>query len=371
MLSVVMAAAALIALLAFAPFASAASDPLASGTTTLTLNQSFFNKLKKNGVKVVRVKKGTVDGRTVTMRVTGGSLDPATGQGTIVVNGGLKFQRGKAAIPFRNLTFDTTKNALNGKAGKKKMKLATLSGLTATRDGFGVDVSLKSLKLTSGAAKQVNKQLGFDKGGASASSSGSSGPLKGGQVMGGATSTTQPSTVTLTAAGNAVLIPDPVTFGVKFPAHGVNPLTGITPIAPATEVAGPAFIFPIAGGTLAPDASAGTVNSAGGIKIKSSVNTNTVQFDNLSLDFSLKTVLADNTVNGVLTGRSSIADVDMSKATVTSDSSAKTITVAGAVVKLQSVAAALLNTEFPLVAPGTDFAAGDSLGTVQFTAHTQ
>ncbi len=39
--------------------------------------------------------------------------------------------------------------------------------------------------------------------------------------------------------------------------------------------------------------------------------------------------------------------------------------------RLQAVAAALLNAQFPTLVPGQDFAAGDSLGTVSFTAHTQ
>ncbi len=242
MLSVVMAAAALIALLAFAPFASAASDPLASGTTTLTLNKSFFNGLKKNGVRVVRVKQGTVNGRTVTMRVTGGSLDPTTGKGTIVVNGGIKFKRGKAAIPFRNLTLDTAKHALNGKAGKKKMKLANLGGLTVTRDGFGANVRLFSLTLTGSAARLVNQRLGFNnrhRGASASCSCTASGPLRGQQVMGGSTSTTQPSTVTVLCREQC----DPHSracrrFGEIPGARALTQLTAITPIDPPAKEVG-------------------------------------------------------------------------------------------------------------------------------------
>ena len=39
-------AAALFALLAFAPFASAASDPVASGSATITLKSGFVKSLK-------------------------------------------------------------------------------------------------------------------------------------------------------------------------------------------------------------------------------------------------------------------------------------------------------------------------------------
>ncbi len=47
-------AAALFALLAFAPFASAAADPVESGSATVTLNNGFVKSLKKKGMKIIR-----------------------------------------------------------------------------------------------------------------------------------------------------------------------------------------------------------------------------------------------------------------------------------------------------------------------------
>ncbi len=377
MLSVVMAAAALIALLAFAPFASASNDPLASGTTTLTLDNGFYKNLHKNGIWVQRYKPATVKDRTVTLSVNGGSLDPTTGKGTIRVSGGFKFRlgHGKTRVPFKVLAISTAKNFLDGKVGrnKHKMKIATVSGVSFTRNGFGTDVSVKTMKLTRNAARQLTHKLGLDKNARGASASSADSVFKGGQVMGSASSTTQPSTVAVLAQTDAMLVPDPAGAFGKFPGHGMNPLTAITPIDPAKEtltMKGPFFTFPFTGGTLAPDATSGTVNASGGIQIAKPAG-NTVQFTNLSLDFALKTVLSDNTVNGTLTGRASIADLDMSAATVTSDSAAKTITVTGAVVRLQTVSAALLNDQFPTLVPGQEFAAGDSLGTVSFTAQTQ
>ncbi len=199
MLSVVMAAAALIALLAFAPFASAANDPLASGTTTLTLNKNLYNKLGKNGVKVQRYKPATVTNRTVTLSVNGGSLDPTTGKGTIRVSGGFKFTHGKTRVPLKVLAISTAKNFLDGKVGnnKHKIKIATVSGVSFTRNGFGTDVSVKTLKLTGNAAKQLTHKLGLDKSAKGASASSADSVFKSGQVMGGSSSTTQPSTVTV------------------------------------------------------------------------------------------------------------------------------------------------------------------------------
>jgi hypothetical protein len=46
MLSVAVAAAALVAMLALAPLANAASSKIASGTTTLTINKGFNKQAK-------------------------------------------------------------------------------------------------------------------------------------------------------------------------------------------------------------------------------------------------------------------------------------------------------------------------------------
>ena len=54
-------AAALFALLAFAPFASAASDPVASGTTTINLNKGLLRKLVRNQVSVFKITPASVN----------------------------------------------------------------------------------------------------------------------------------------------------------------------------------------------------------------------------------------------------------------------------------------------------------------------
>src|SRR5690242_350912 len=90
-LTAVAFAVAMVAAVALAPLASAASNPVASGaTTTITLNSGFFNKLKKSGVKVTGISPATVKGKTVTLPVEEGSVEP-TGAGTVTHEGGIKF----------------------------------------------------------------------------------------------------------------------------------------------------------------------------------------------------------------------------------------------------------------------------------------
>src|SRR5215467_10409640 len=95
-------AAALIALMAFAPFASAASNPLASGTTTMTLQKSFTNYLKTFGISVSKISPTKLSGGKATFKVTGGSLE-VNGKGTVNLGGGLKFKAGKKSATVKGL----------------------------------------------------------------------------------------------------------------------------------------------------------------------------------------------------------------------------------------------------------------------------
>jgi len=380
MLSAVAMVAALAALLALAPFASAASDPLASGTTTLTLNKNLFKKLKKAGVKVIKVSPGTVKARTVTLPVLGGSLDPTNGLGTIEQSGGIKFKHGKKSAVVKTIVVETTTNSLNANVAGKKMKLASVSGVSAARNGFGANVTIGSTKLTSKAAKQLNKKLGFT--GKQAKKA----PFKGGKGMGSALSETQPKTVTVLPGGNASLVTSLAT-DTKL----AKVLVGIKTVAPTTETAPlpPTFAFPISGGTIAPNAASGILQTTGGLQLvqefKPGVET-TMTLNAIYVDLGAKTATVEVSLKSTVSeeinklgnlGRSSIANISLTGATIKSNPSARTVSVENASATLQAVTAETLNSVFvgPFEAvtktPAEHFAEGDPLGTFSFTAQTQ
>jgi hypothetical protein len=400
MLSAVATLAALVALLAFAPFASATSDPVASGTTTISLNKGLFKKLKKYGIKVLKVSPGKVNGRVVSLPVSGGSMDPTNGLGNLELSGGIKFKFGKKTAPVNTLLLDTAQSSLTGKVGGKSMKVASVSNLTYSRNGFGVNVNIGKLKLTGKAAKQLNKKLGFTgqkKGKAKGNKRASVSklqqpPFKGNQVLGSSTSETQPKTVAVVATGKASLATNEATvkkFSLSPPqGFGVK----IEPITPTEASAGPSPFapilgFPISGGTIAPDANGGIVQTSGGVQLVQNLGpagTTTMKLANIWLDLAAKTatveVIVESTVDpklnlGVL-GRSSIADVSLAGATVTSDPATRTVSVQNATATLQEITASTLNQVFgaPYDAkaiPHPTFAKGDPLGTFSFTAQTQ
>ena len=107
-----MAAAALIALLAFAPFASAANDPLASGTTTLTLNKGFCTTSKqerRQGAEGESRNGEKPDRDAVGQRRL---ARPDHRQGRRQGRAGIQVQARQDAVPLKVLAISTAKNFL-------------------------------------------------------------------------------------------------------------------------------------------------------------------------------------------------------------------------------------------------------------------
>src|SRR4051794_34401694 len=280
-------AAALFALLAFAPFASAASDPIGSGTTTVTLNKGTLRVWKKRGVRVSKVSPAKISGTKASFTVKEGSLDPTTGAGTLSHNGGLKFKARRKSVTVKNLVIDTSKKSLSANVGGKKLKLASIVGFSFARNGFGVNLTIKKLKLTGAAAKQLNKKLGF-----SAKRKGHKrprrGPFKANQVLGSGSSETQPLTVTIVPGGNVSFTPNATTLG-KLAKVGVV----VNTIAPTTSPKPGEFAFPISGGTISPAGTAGKTETAGGLNLVQNLGPGaetTITLGAFFFDLSAKTV---------------------------------------------------------------------------------
>jgi Htaa len=379
-------AAALFALLAFAPFASAATDPVKTGSATVALNSGFVKSLKKQGVKIVKVGKAKLKGKRATFPVTGGEIDPTTGAGTLNLAGGLKFQAGKRKAPVRALVIDTVKKGLFAKVGGKRLKLAKLAGMSFVRNGFGLDVTVKKLKLTNGAARQLNKKLGFKRGPK---------PFKGNRLMAKANAEEQPSTVTILPGGNVAFSANAATLG-KLAKVKVD----VKPVAP-TQVKGLGdFEFPISGGTIAPDASTGVVQTNGGVVLTQKLPTGPstaleteITLGNFFVDLSARTVSVEVTLksnaseelNRGAIGRASVADLNLTAAIVGANTTTRTVTVQNAGATLQPIAAEVLNGfvkvyegylqkaqgKTPAEAAQEQIVAGDPLGTFSFTTQTQ
>jgi hypothetical protein len=347
-----------------APLASGVSDPVSGGTFKLKLNGGFKKQLKKNGVKMKP--------RSFKIKSTG-SLDPTTGTGTVSLKGKLKFTKGGKKAVFKNLKASAGK--LTGKLGGKKT-IAKLSGSKVSRSGFDSSITRKA-KFK--AAKVVNKKLDLNS-------------LKN-KKMGSVKQVTTFSSLSVTS-GSASLLFDvsaspPFQAGAKLDAHGVHAASGgILPTGNATIGAGPSLEFPTINpdSTINPTGTFGQLNTAGGVKLTKTEPVSApcdaahpegvfISIDNVRIDLEAKTASGDVTVVGVGSiGRLNVGD--LSGGTVTSDPTARTVSLSGVSTNLTSTSPTLLNQVFGTSAEGcgiaaTDFTGGEHLGDLSGTVQTQ
>lgn len=383
-------ATALFALLAFAPFASAASDPVGGGNTTLTLNGGWTNYLKTFGIKVQKEGSTKLSGKKATFTNTGGSVDPLTGLGEVTLGGGLKFKAGKKKAPVKAMVLNTSKKAIFAKVAGKQMKFATVAGWSQVRNGFGVNITVKKLKLTNSAASQLNKKTGYAKGKPK--------PFIKNKLIGKSASEVVPSTVVVLPSGNATLaladsaLVKLAKVGPEIPAASGNHPFKVTlaPVVPTKVVAlSPVTAaFPISGGTMGPTGTAGTLQTAGGLTLTQNLEAagkgvTTLTMGNIFVDLATKQATVEVSITNPVTkeanlgnlGRASIADLVIG--TVTADPNTRTVSVTNASATLQAVTAETLNSVFIKPLEGTfgpddvKFEAGDPLGLFSFTAQTE
>jgi hypothetical protein len=179
-------------------------------------------------------------------------------------------------------------------------------------------------------------------------------------------------------------------FVSKLSPHCIDPLptgspAGVSPIAPATtDITGTVYTFPVTGGAVAPDFSAGELVTGGGQTITKNtsimnpsgcssaappvgtqlLSTNfTSQFDRNALG---STATLPNGTSIV----AALATIDWSTGSRSVDPNTKQLTVTGATINLAEVAGFTLNQIFPNESgnASNDFATGDEIGTVDMTA---
>jgi hypothetical protein len=345
------------ALLLLAPVARADYDPLASGTTKLTLDKSLLKLLKQNGAKVSAVAPAKLKGTTVSFPVSGGKFDPTNGKGTVEHEGTLRFASKAGSIPLKALQLKTTQRAspFSAKAGGGQLKIATAQSLAVSRQGFADKVKVSKLSLSSKLATRLAKKLKLK------------GVLKAGLPLGSAITKANPETINVEGKGRASLTLDPA-FAAKLDSLFV----ALNPIFPA-EHPGP-FTLQIFGGTIAPDASQGTIETLGALEFLQ-LGGGQVFWKEPGLDLSARSFSAEvealpSPPYAGKAGRVGVAG--MGAGSVAADPKARTVTVNGMSLSLDASMAATFNEVFakPQGRDGV-FVAGEVLGTVSFVAQGQ
>jgi len=347
-----LAAAALTALL-LAPTAGAAGyDPIASGQTTLQLAPSFARLLHRSGVQLEGKGGVTVRGRAVAFPVAAGKLEPLEARGTIEHAGQLVFRAGARKLPLRSLQLKTTRASAPyaGKLGGGQLKLADGARLVGERQGFGTEFTTTGMRLSAKVAGRLGKKLHLP------------GVFAPGTRLGSAVTTVEPATVGLAPAGRIELSLDP-----GFAAKLASFFVAVNPIFPAEHPG--AFTFPIGGGVLAPDGTAGTVKSTGGIEF---IQVGGGQFFVRDLEPELAIAGANAEYQLVLAssgaGPNAVGPLlGLGAGAFTAEPAARTITESGAPLTLSATMAQGFDEAFarPIGRPDS-FVAGETLGTISY-----
>ena len=345
----------LAALLALAPLARAAYDPLGGGQARLLLDKRFARFLKADGISLKAKRGARHRGSAYLLPVSGGVLDPTEGKGSIETEGVLVFTGAKRDVPLRNLTLKTKHSPLIAKVGGSQLKLAHSPRLSFKRGGFDSTFAAAKLKLTAKLVTRLNKKLR------------PKAPFKAGQPLGTILATAAPRLTAIEAKGSATLV-----FNPAFVAKLDQRFVSLNPIFPA-EHQGATFTFPIqAGGSLSPEGSEGELRTEGAVELLQ-LGAGQVFWKELWLDFGSRADTAEADVEpapafpGKL-GR--IGVMDLGAATVTQDPASRTISVSGAPLTLSASSADTFDEAFDQ-GEGPSFEAGEAAATLSFVAQGQ
>ncbi len=326
--------------------AGATYDPVGVGSTTLHLAPSFTKQLHRSGVKLRAVQGAQLRGRAVIFPSSAGRLDPVSGQGTIKHTGALQISKGSRSLLLKSLILKTTarRSPLAAKVGGGQLKLGSSRPIAVSRNGFGVKATIKDLRLTTKFAVRLDHKLGLR------------GAFRTGQQLGSSLSRVEPELATIAASGRVNFNPA-ATFLAK-----LNELhVALNPIHPAERPG--AFELPIAGGRIAPDGSAGTVETSGSLEALQ-LGGGQIFWHELAIEIDAASVSPEVDVqpSPPYPGKvGSVAIATLGVTGATPDPAKRTVSLSGSLA-LGTTGAAQMNQAFAESKPF--FVEGEALGTV-------
>jgi hypothetical protein len=323
----------------------------------MTLDKGFVALLKSNGVRLSAQSPATLSGRVIRFPVSGGKVDPTSGEGTVEHEGALVLRAGPRRIPIRFLQLKTTRRhaPFAAKVGGGQLKLASATGVAFSRRGFAAKVKVSGLRLSQQVATRLEKKLRLR------------GAIPAAQPIGSAVTVADPATIFLQGRGAVALSLDPAIVD-KLKSLFV----AINPIFPAEHVGTP-FSFPILGGTIAPDAGSGTVEADGSVELLQLGGGQVfIHLPRLELETSVATAELDVEPSPPYAGkidRMPFAALSLAGATRSASAAARTVGIDNGILALTNTTADAFNQAFAEGKPV--FGTGEVLGTIGFTAYGQ
>jgi hypothetical protein len=240
--------AAIAAALALMP-AAAQAEGVDGGNVHLRLSKALAKELGCEGVRLAGVKPATASRTGVTLPISSGLLEQHFGSGYLFLEGGFKFQAGKRSVKLNRFVLNTTKHTLYANVNGIATTLAKLPEQQVTREGFSLDLALRSLQLTPKAAKALNRKLGLDR------------VFKAGRSLGLATAVAHFEWLGVTGGEIVFTIEE----GFRKKLTSVEAFLGASGSATLRNAVLGEVAMPLEGGQVAPDGSAGVLLSQGGL----------------------------------------------------------------------------------------------------------
>jgi hypothetical protein len=264
--------------LSLALAAPAGADTIAEGRLTLNVDRGLRSSLHRGGAKLrgIRPAVGQIVINLPLER--GGGLE-ASGKGRLPLDGGIQFGAKGRRATFRDLVLDTAFGTLSASLAGRRLALATASGLSSKRRGFGTELGLRRLTLTRSAAAAIDARLRIP------------GLLSGGEALGSATAVARFELLRL-IDGQAYLL-----F-----AQGLG--DKLESLKVETESLGggwlytskpPAPVLADTAGEVALDLTSGSFRSADGFLLKQEGTSQRVSFQGIEFDLGAKLIRASVT----------------------------------------------------------------------------
>ncbi len=324
--------------LTLAASAEARYDPIASGSTKLIFARSFEALMKENGVKVRATGGARIRAGVATFPISGGKLEPVSVVGSVEHEGALVFQAGGHSLPLKSLTLKTTRRSspLGAKFGGGQLKLASSSKLTSIRSGFGVASKVAQIRLSTKAATRLDKKLGLR------------GVFEEGQLLGSSTTDALPAKL------SALFV-------------------AVNPVFPAEHLETP-FTLRVTDGQIAPDASSGTLETAGALELIQQ-DGGQAFFRELAPELGLGGTRSEYQFIALPTSPEPVVTgplLGLGTGTVVSEPKSRTISLAGAPLPLSDATAQALNETFAKPQGKANvFQTGEALGTLSFVVQAE
>ena len=335
------AAGGLLLALAGAPAAaSAATADVAGGTTTLKLAPGTAKALKALGVAVSPLRPAKAGKAGVSFPVTGGSVDAASGAGTIEHRGGLRLRAGGTTVDLRNFVINAgSTNTIGVRVGKAQLHAFRIGLDDAKVSRRGIQTVVGNVKVTLSArgAAALNKAFGVK-------------AFKRGLRIGTASVRVRPGELAFTGGSTSLALDS----GAAQALTGLG--VSVAPAAPASAGDGGAIAFPLTEGKLNARTLAGSISHSGGLTFSVGATSVTVR------DFIIETSPAPKLTAALGGARVDLLTLDIGGLDRKVDG--RDVTLGRVVVKLTAGAASALNQAFDTTA----LAEGLTIGTATVRA---